>query len=315
MGGVLLTARALDAGWPKRSLTRALRADGWTLLRRGAWAEPGPNPDRLTRLRAVQLLHPRLVVSHRSAAPLWRIESLSSRASRTPLEFTDPELSHRPEGRDVRVYRTLLEPTDVYERRGLRVTGPVRTLTDLLLIGPRDDALVAVESGLAHRRVDGVRRAPLTDLDTISSALVARGRGRGAARARAWLHLCNPLAGSPAETIARLRLYDAGLHPESQVALRAPDGRRIVLDFFFRAEGLAVEIEGYAYHGTRDTHRRDVMRFNSLQQCPEIRRVLRFTAEDVFWHPERMIQEIRAVLAAGAAARERGPGEVPHDNM
>ncbi|CAM5475636.1 hypothetical protein SAURM35S_09668 [Streptomyces aurantiogriseus] len=298
-GRVLLTSRALDAGWPKRSLARALRADGWTLLRNGAWAEPGRKPDLVTRLRAEQLLNPRLVVSHRSAAPLWRIETLT-RASRTPLEFTDPELSHRPEGRDVRVYRTRLEPADVFERRGLRVTGPVRTLTDLLLTGPRDDALVAVESGLARRTVDGVRRAPLTDLDTISSALGARvqARARGAARACTWLRLCDPLAGSPAETIARLRMYGAGLRPESQVALRAPDGRRTVLDFFFRAEGLAVEIEGYAYHGARDAHRRDVIRFNSLQQCPEVRRVLRFTAEDVFHHPGRMIQEIRALLAA-----------------
>lgn len=297
--GVLLTARALDAGWPKRSLARALRADGWTPLRKGAWVEPGRNPNLVIRLRAEQLLNPRLVVSHRSAAVLWRIETLS-RASRPPLEFTDPTLSHRPEGRDVRVYRTCLEQANVFERRGLWTTGPVRTLTDLLLAGPRNDALVAVDSGLARRTVNGVRRAPLTDLDTISAALGERGRVRvrGAVRARAWLHLCDPLAGSPAETIARLRMHDAGLHPESQVALRSPDGRGIVPDFLFRAEGLAVEIEGYAYHGARADHRRDVIRFNALQQCPEIRCVLRFTAEDAFHRPERMIQEIHAALAA-----------------
>ncbi|MDQ1027158.1 hypothetical protein QF035_004740 [Streptomyces umbrinus] len=47
-----------------------------------------------------------------------------------------------------------------------------------------------------------------------------------------------------AETIARLRLHDAGLCPESQAELRTLDGRRRYVDFLFRAEGPAVEIEG-----------------------------------------------------------------------
>lgn len=301
-GGVLLTSRAVEAGWPRRHLGRALRSDGWTPLRNGAWAEPGREPDSVIRLRAVQFLNPRLVVSHGSAAALWRIETLT-RTSRAPLEFTDPELSHRPVGRDVRVHRVPLEPGDVAERRGLQVTGVTRTLTDLLLAGPRDDAVVAVDSALTRRRVDGAQRAPLTDLGAIAAGL--EGRVRGAARARTWLHLCNPLAGSPAETIARLRMHDAGLHPESQVVLVPRDGRRVALDFFFRAEGLAVEIEGYAYHGTRDSHRRDVTRFNRIQQCSEVRSILRFTAEDVFRRPTQMVQEIRAALAAAAS---RGPG-------
>ncbi len=36
------------------------------------------------------------------------------------------------------------------------------------------------------------------------------------------------------------------------------DGRRRYLGFLFRAEGLAVEIEGYAHHGSRDARRRDI---------------------------------------------------------
>ncbi|WP_308434641.1 hypothetical protein [Streptomyces cinerochromogenes] len=63
------------------------------------------------------------------------------------------------------------------------------------------------------------------------------------------------------------------------------------------AAGLAVEIEGYAYHGTRDAHRRDVDRFNQLLRCPEIRSLLRFSAEDVFHRPGHMLAEIKAALA------------------
>ncbi|MFI6371123.1 hypothetical protein [Streptomyces sp. NPDC050546] len=292
-GGVLLTCRALRAGWPARSLTCALRAEGWGRLHAGAWLEPGRVADLPARLRAVQLLTPRLVVSHRSAAALWWIETLAP-TSEAPLEFIDPALSFRGKAKGVRVRRMLLEPGDVALRQGLRLTSPVRTLTDLLRSLPRDDALVALESAVTYRRVGGVRRAPLVELEAVAEVLALP--SQGSARARRRLGSCDPRAGSPAETIARLRMGDAGLRPESQIELFTPAGRRVVLDFLFRREGLAVEIEGYAYHGTREAHRQDVSRFNQVLQCPEVRSLLRFTAQDVFREPDRMIAEIRAAL-------------------
>ncbi|MGW7407082.1 hypothetical protein ACWGI9_25755 [Streptomyces sp. NPDC054833] len=302
MRGILITARAVEAGWPRRSLTRALRGEGWTLLRLGAWVQPGRDLDLLTRLRATQLLEPRLVVSHRSAAALWRIETLTG-GKRAPLEFIDPGLTLRRRDGGVRVHRTPLAETEVVERQGLRVTSPGRTLIDLLRDGPRDDAIVAVDSALAHRTVGRVRRAPFMRLDSIAAALEVP--SRGTVRALKWLALCDPRAGSPAETIARLRMYDAGLRPESQAELHTPDGRRCFVDFFFRAAGLAVEIEGFAYHGTRDSHRRDIARYNQLHQCPEIRRLLRYSAEDVFHRPAHMIGDIRGALATLAAQDQR----------
>ncbi|MGW0822028.1 hypothetical protein [Streptomyces sp. NPDC002845] len=293
-GGVLLTSRALKSGWSRPTLTRVLRAKGWTPLRSGAWGEPGREPDLVIRLRAMQLLEPRLVVSHRSAAALWLIEMLPP-ASGTPLEFVDPERTLRREGAGVRVHRVPLAPGDVTERRGLRTTGPVRTLADLLRAGPRDDALVAVDSALTRRTVGGVRRAPFTTLAALTTALDS-GPLRGAVRARHRLELADPRSGSPAETIARLRMRDAGLRPKTQTELHTPDGRRRYLDFLFRAEGLGVEIEGYAYHGNREAHRRDVDRFNAILQCPEVRGLLRFTAEDVFHRPAHMVEKIRAAL-------------------
>ncbi|MEU4926496.1 hypothetical protein AB0G54_08320 [Streptomyces yokosukanensis] len=298
--GVLLTSRAVAAGWPRRSLTRALRAEGWTQLRKGAWAEPGREPDLLTRLRAVLFREPRLIVSHGSAAALWRIELLGGNR-RVPLEFIDPRRTLRRTNTGVRVHRLPLGTGDVVERQGLRLTGPTRTLTDLLRRGPRDEAIVAVDSALTYRRVGHVRRAPLARLDEIAAALRSTAQAQGTVRARNWFRLCDPLAGSPAETVARLRMYDAGLHPESQAELRTPDGRRRIVDFLFRAAGLGVEIEGYAYHGTREAHRRDVARFNQLLRCPEIRSLLRFSAEDVFHRPDYVVEEIRATLADLAA--------------
>jgi len=293
VGGVLLTSRALEAGWPRRSLFRRLAAEGWSRLRSGAWAEPGVRIDELVRLRATQLLSPQLVVSHGSAARLWQIETLDPDQG-LGLEFTDPELGFRQSCAGVRVHRVPLTGPEVAERSGLRVTDVPRTLADLLRAGPRDNAVVAVESALGHRRVGGTRRAPLTAPAAVSVALEAP--LRGAARARTWLSLVDRESGSPAGTVARLHMHDAGLRPETQAEVQPRGGPRRYLDFLFRAEGLAVEIEGYAYHGTRDAHRRDITRFNQLLQCPEVRRLLRFTAEDVFHRPHSMITEIRAAL-------------------
>lgn len=295
-GGILLTSRALEAGWPRRSLTRKLREQGWIRLHAGAWAEPGSSPELITRLRAVQLIRPRLIVSHRSAATLWGIETLGGNAG-APLEFIDPGRTLHGGEKGVRVRRMPVEPSEVARiRHGLRLTDVRRTLTDLLRTGPRDDAIVAVESALGCRTVNGIRRPPLTDVTALTAALEAKAGSRGTVRASTWLRLCDPLAGSPAETIARLRLHDAGLHPESQVELLTPAGRRVRLDFLFRTPGLAVEIEGYAYHGTRNAHRLDIARYNQILQCAEVRTLLRFTAEDVFHRPAHMIQEIRTAL-------------------
>ncbi|MFF7470880.1 hypothetical protein [Streptomyces sp. NPDC008092] len=292
-GGVLLTSRALAAGWPRRSLFRRLDAEGWSRVRAGAWAEPGTKVDQFMQLRAAQLLSPQLVVSHRSAACLWRIETLDPG---TALDFTDPDLAFRQSVPLVRVHRTPLTEAEVVERSGLRVTDVPRTLADLLRAGPRDNAVVAVESALGYRRVGTERRAPLTAPAAVSCALEAP--LRGAARARTWLSLVDRGSGSPAETVARLHMHDAGLRPETQAEVQPPGGSRRYLDFLFRAEGLAVEIEGYAYHGTREAHRRDVSRFNQILQCPEVRGLLRFTAEDVFNRPAWLITEIRTALTS-----------------
>ncbi|MBQ1094249.1 hypothetical protein KBY47_34810 [Streptomyces sp. B93] len=301
-GRVLLVSRALQAGWPRSTLTRTLHSEGWTRLRNGAWAEPGHVPDLVTRLRAEQLLEPRLVVSHRSAARLWLIETPTP-PSATPLDFIDPRLGYRPKAKGVRVHRTPLLPDAVTERRGLRVTTPVRTLTDLLRAGPRDDALIAVDSALSRRTVGGVRRGPLTTPAALTTAL--DGNDRGSVRARAWLPLASPRSGSPAETVARLRMHEADLHPEPQAELHTLDGRRRFLDFLFRPEGLGIEIEGYAYHGTRTAHRQDIARFNQIQQCPEVHRLLRFTAEEVFHRPQQIIAQIHTALRPSPSSSDR----------
>ncbi|MFE2556415.1 hypothetical protein ACFXGT_10325 [Streptomyces sp. NPDC059352] len=308
-GGVLLTVWALAAGWSRGRLTGCLRREGWQGICRGAWAAPGKEVDWRVRATALQLLRPELVCSHRTAARLHRIELLGEdggRARAELLEFTAPASSRSTRGgrdgdrngdrRADRIHATsFLKDRDWSVRRGLRTTTPARTVGDLIRsCGSREEAVVAADSALARRAVGGVRRDPLVRYEELAAELAAP--RPGGPRARAWLPLTEAASGSPAESVARLRIRDAGLFPESQPALRASAGRVLRPDFLFREAGLAVEVEGYAFHGTRRAHDRDVARFNALQTCPEIRRVLRFTAREVFAAPDRMTATIRAAL-------------------
>ncbi|MFI8424117.1 hypothetical protein [Streptomyces sp. NPDC085479] len=282
-GGVLLTVWALAAGWPPGRLAARLRRDGWQRICRGAWAAPGKETDWRVRETALQLLRPRRVAGHGTAARLHRIELLTAPAA--PAGSAAPARS-----------RASLPPEDVCLRRGLRTTTAARTVADLIrTCGSREEAVVAADSALSRRVVEGVRRDPLVRYEELVAQLSVR--RPGAPRARAWLPLTDPAAGSPAETVARLRMADTGLVPECQPPLRTPEGRVLHPDFLFRTVGLAVEVEGYAYHGTRRAHERDVARFNALQSCPEVRRVLRFTAREVFTRPDRMTAAVRAALA------------------
>ncbi|MBT2439398.1 hypothetical protein J7E93_04530 [Streptomyces sp. ISL-36] len=295
-GGVLLAVWAYAAGWSHGRLRRRLAAEGWQRICRGAWAAPGKEVDWKVRATAIQLLRPELVGSHGTAAAVHRIERLGGDEPFDVLDFIVRRASLAHAGEGLRVRSTAhLTDQDCLTRRGLRVTGPARTVGDLIRsCATREEAVVVADSSLSRRTVRGVRREPLVRHGDLAAELAAR--RPGAVRARAWLRLADAAAGSAAETVARLRMHDANLHPESQPFLHTRSGRALRPDFLFRAAGLAVEIEGFAFHGTRHAHDRDVRRYNDLTDCPAVRRILRFTARDVFHRPEHMIVAIRGAL-------------------
>ncbi|MEU4209703.1 type IV toxin-antitoxin system AbiEi family antitoxin domain-containing protein [Streptomyces sp. NPDC026206] len=300
-GGVVLTAQARAEGWARGRLSRFLAAGGWTRVRHGAWLVPGREVGPVELLWTHQLLRPELVVSHWSAAMLHGV-GVGAGAG-PPSGRPDFICSGPAAVKGATLHRLPLAPGEVTVVAGLRTTTVARTMADLLRAGPRDDALIAVDSALSWRHgrgsgPPGSRGRPLTTLDEIGRALTTAPSIRGAATAAWWLAMADPRSGSPAETLARLRIHDAGLHPETQAMLVVPaTGRRVYPDFLFRPQGLAVETEGYTWHGSRSQHQRDVIRFNDLAACPEVRRILRFTTADVYHRPDMMIRDIRGALA------------------
>ncbi|MER6145325.1 hypothetical protein ABT174_35765 [Streptomyces sparsogenes] len=299
-GGVVLTAQALAGGWDRRQLNRCLVGGGWTRIGRGAWAEPGRAVDAVALLWANQLAHPQLVVSHTAAAVLHDIETLAQR-----VEFIGA-CGRRPTIHGGVLHRLPLHADEVTTVAGLRATTVARTMADLLRAGERDEALVAVESAVSRRpgrAPESGQREPCTTLGEIARAVESGATLQGTRAAREWLALADAKAGSPAETIARLRMNDAGLYPESQVPLITPAGRRVFPDFLFRGQGLVVEIEGYRWHGSRAQHQRDTVRYNDLMSCAQVRRIMRFTASDVYRRPGAMMRDIRGALAQLSGVR------------
>lgn len=288
-GGILLTERAVAAGWPESRLRYRLRRGGWHPAQHGVWLHPQLRPDLRVRLRAAQLRHPQLVASHRSAAALWGFDLLNEgREEHAEVELTC-RAGRRLVLREARVHRLRLGEDEVAVREGLRLTAPVRTVADLLRSLPLHEAVIAADSAFRQ----GAACVP-----QVFAALRADSRRSRTADARRALEQCDPASGSAADSKARLEMRGAGLFPESQVEVVTPSGRLYRLDFLFRREGLAVEIEGHRWHGTRLAHRRDAARFNDLARCPAVRRVLRFTADDVFHRPRQMIRTVRRTLSA-----------------
>lgn len=279
-GGVVTVSAARDAGYDWATFRTIVRTEGWTRLAPSAYAAPGAAEGLATRVHAEQLRHAPVVASHRTAAVLHGADVLSH-----GFDFT-VDGSGRYDVPDGTVYRWAIHPDEIETVDGIRRTTAARTAADLLRALPREPAVIAV---------DGLLRCGAVTLDAVAGALEAAA-GRRYVRSRAWPAFArlDPRAGSVAESKVRLVLLAAGLRPRSQAVLIDRAGRRVRVDFWFPA-GVAVEVEGFAFHSTREQHQGDIARFNDLARLPGVR-VLRFSWADAFHRSTALVASVRAAL-------------------
>jgi hypothetical protein len=161
----------------------------------------------------------------------------------------------------------------------------------------RTEAVIAVDA-LLNRRV--------VKLPALTAYLDTRNRWPGTARLREVLTLVEPLTESPMETRLRLILHDAGLPlPIAQHEIddvQNVDGQRprrflARVDFAYPRWRIAIEYEG-DHHREPAHFSRDVSRLNALRAAGWL--VLRFTADDVLGHPDRIVR-----LVVGAIHERR----------
>ncbi len=241
--------------------------------------------DVRTRLPAVLLTAPPgAVVSHQSAAALWRIEIPLQRADQ-PVHLTVPADSRARNRRDRQLHRRPLPAEDVEQRWGMPVTTPARTWRDLAAV-LETAALLAVTDQL----LDALCRP-----EELQRALAQVPTGRGAVRCRRVLTIADPRAGSPMESVLRWLLHQAGL-PRPTLQHRALDdqGRQIGFgDIAWPDRKVLVEFDGDV-HRDRRVFVADLRRQNRLVLEGWI--VLRFTSADVLGRPDEVIAAVRRAL-------------------
>jgi very-short-patch-repair endonuclease len=194
------------------------------------------------------------------------------------VEVTVPKVSNHRRRHGVHIRRRALEPRDVVERRGLRVTEP---------------ALTVVEAAVRQRRGAKVMdRALQGDLELAQLWRAhLRNKGRhGSPAARRLLQAASDGARSEAERLL-IRLLRAA-QIKGWKANYPVCG--YVVDVAFPKQMVAIEIDGWAFHHDQAAFQNDRTRQNRITLSGW--QVLRFTWLDLTEHPQRVIAEIVRAL-------------------
>lgn len=287
--GLVSRAQLLHAGLSAQMIGRRVRARRLDRLGAGVYRLSGAARTAEQAVLAACLAGPSLTVaSHRSALWLWSL-------ARPP---TRPEVSTtaawRPTGDGVDVHRTSsLDDGEVTVRRGVPVTRPDRTLLDAGAVLDADEVAAAVERAVVRGLVS------VASLQRVLARSGGPGRvGTAALRTAVAERLDLGATESPLERrFGRIcRSFRLPLpRPQFEVVI---GGRRYRLDFAFIPERVVVELDGFAVHGERDVWRADLRRQNALHLDGWL--VLRFSADDLYHHPQQVAETVRAVLAERA---------------
>lgn len=287
--GIVSSMQLAGAQITRREIAGALQTGRLHRLHIGVYAVGHvPVTAHARWMAAVLACGPGAVLSHRSAATLWRIREAET--NRTEVSIPPGSGRRRP---GIALHRHALRAQDVTLRDGIPVTAPERTLIDLATQVDVDELTRAVRETLYRR---------LTDLPSMQRALDHKPsrplRAAIAGYADTRSHLEDEF----------MRMLDRhGIpRPESQYPIEG-----YVVDFCWPEAGVIVETDGWEAHGTRAAFQRDRTQTNDLQLAGYV--VLRLTAADVSRRPKRTAGVIRAALAqASSSSRSRNVASIPN---
>jgi very-short-patch-repair endonuclease len=274
------------AGIPQSTITRLVRSGRLRRQHSGVFAvgpdAPIPLADETAALLAVRS---GAALSHHTAAILWGLRGPDSGDGF--IHVTVPGASaDDPDG--VRVHRSiLLQRGDIRLRQRLPLTSPARTLLDLApLLNQRE-----LERALDHYLVDR-----LGELSHIGALLARSGRHAGRAI------LAELLAGGHTTTFTRSEAEELFLDLIRRSQLKQPrvnvKHAGYEIDFFWPDEGVAVEIDGFAFHHTQQRFENDRRRDAKLRRRGIT--VIRITWRRLTREPWAVIADVAQALAPTA---------------
>ncbi|HET6742268.1 MAG TPA: DUF559 domain-containing protein [Kribbella sp.] len=223
------------------------------------------------------------VLSHVSAAAASGLPLLV--APEKPHLILPPHRRPRP-GPPAVLHWAAVGSTD----RRDRITSLSRTVADCSRMLPFAEALAVADAALATRRLQPEELM----------AEVAALRGPGCPNARRVAAAATPLSGSFLESMLRALLVDAGIDGFEPQVLVSQDGFHARVDLGHRLARLALEAEGFEFHGSRRDFAADCYRYDELNAAGWL--VLRFTYEQIIGDPAWVIATVRAALAQCLAA-------------
>jgi very-short-patch-repair endonuclease len=275
---VVARRQLLELGFSKRAIEHRVERGRLHVAAHGIYAIGWPELVGKRRwMAAVLACGEKAVLSHRSAAALWRVGEEKPNAIdisvRRRCELRRPGLQVRG--------HPSLRATDVVVCDGIPVTAIVRTLVDLAV----DLSPLKLE-----RSVNEADKRDLIDPESLRSALDDYAGERGVKILRKLLDTRTfRLSDSDLEVLFRPIAMEAGLP--------LPLSKEIVngfeVDFFFPGLGLVVETDGLRYHRTPSTQTRDARRDRTHTLAGMT--PLRFTHYEIKYEPAQVKEELRRI--------------------
>jgi very-short-patch-repair endonuclease len=278
--GVVTRGQLLAAGLAPDVVDRRVKQSRLRAMHRGVYRVGPLVAPHAQEMAAALACGPDAVIGHWSATVLWGL--LSNVARPAVPEVIDRRGSHRVPG--VRIHRVrTLRSDEITKLEGIPVTTPTRTLFDLATLAGRRDLERAVWEAMAKR---------LTTPDRIRALVECRRGARGTRRLSTVVE-----AGGPGFTRSEAEERFLALVREAQIS--EPESNVVVndfeVDFLWRAEGLVVEIDGFAFHSTHRSFESDRRRDAVLASMGV--RVVRVTWRQIVAEPIPLVARLAQTLA------------------
>jgi very-short-patch-repair endonuclease len=271
--GVVTIGQLAAAGLGRPAVAHRVSRGRLSSLHRGVY-QVGPVAGAHAReMGAVLACGPGALVSHHSAAALWGIR---------PLYIGDVHVTTPREARSrpgITVHRARRASSlDAAILHGLPLTGAARTLRDIAALLPQ------------HHLDRATEQAQLLNLTTHAEIAAQLDGSRGTSALRRALLDEPTLTRSEAERVLVQLIRRARLPPpETNIRI---EGREV--DCAWRSRRLVVEVDGYAYHGSRAAFERDRRRDADLTAAGY--RVVRFTWRQLTREPHAVVARLAVLL-------------------
>ena len=265
-----------------------LRGPGYLRLTHDVYVPADTCVDLALRCAALLEALPDVVFSHRTAARLLGLPVDDDGC----LHVTRAVCRPVSERAGTRTHRSALGPGDVLFRRGLPVTAPARTFSELA--AELDHVALVVLGDAVARRV-GLAR--------LAAAVEGSAGRRGVRRARAALSQVDPGSDSPAETRCRLLLHSAGFRGLVHgVRIFDEDGQWLATPDLADPEArVAIQYDGLVHLGADPERRRNDIDRDELARAQGWEVVV-LTAVDLR-DPVRMVEKVAAAYRRAARRR------------